>query len=119
MSVNSDNNGADGQQSVIDRRAGSVMERHTQTLLTGVALALLLWVGLTLNENSKTIARMDQRLISVEKQLGEVKAASQGNYTRREAEQDRRRMEFSIQKLSERVRALESSELRRMDIKHE
>jgi len=44
-------------------------ERHIQTLVTSITLALLMWTGVTLIDLRDRLARMEERLISVKAEL--------------------------------------------------
>lgn len=48
-------------------------ERHGQSLVAGVLLILLSWVGYTVNENSKKAAVMEIKVESLVQQLYEVR----------------------------------------------
>lgn len=46
------------------RSSGSVIERHIQTIVTAVLLAVLLWTGNTLLDVREKLARIEQRQVS-------------------------------------------------------
>lgn len=45
------------------------LERHAQTIVGAVVLALVLWVGKTLNEQNLSIAVLNERVVSMQQQL--------------------------------------------------
>lgn len=86
-------------------------ERHFQTLIVGLTLVVLSWVGVTITNNSKTIARMDERSIAMEKTIEElgkqVNVATQDRYTWQDAKSDQRAFEARLSALEKRIEALE------------
>lgn len=62
-----------------DRRhenPATVIERHGQTVVAAVALAILLWVGVSVNDNSKFIPVLSTKITSLEKQVVALTAAA-------------------------------------------
>jgi hypothetical protein len=59
-----------------DRRPG--IERHIQTIVTSITLALLMWTGMTLVDLRDRLARMEEKMIS---QAAEVQAAKAEKFT--------------------------------------
>jgi TolA-binding protein len=50
------------------------IERHIQTLVTSITLALLMWTGLTLVDLRDRLARMEEKIISLNADLTRAQA---------------------------------------------
>ena len=70
----------------------SAWERHGQSVLAGVALLILGWVGFTVNENSKNIPVLSTQVMGLERQVRELNSAlatdSRDRYYARDAARD-------------------------------
>jgi len=73
------------------------LERHIQTLVTSVTLALLMWTGVTLVDLRDRLARMEEKIITLN---SEIQRAQSDRFTMSDW---RREKEF----LDERFRRLE------------
>lgn len=65
----------------------SALERHAQTVLTAVAVAVLAWVGISVTESREVNARLDERTAGMERTIARLERAIDGlkaNFVTRE-----------------------------------
>lgn len=99
---------------IYERRAGDQrgIERHIQTIIVGISLALLAWVGLTLTQNVETMARVDEKVKNMEINLNElkreVKVATKDRYTWKDAQADQRALNYQLEALDTRITKIEA-----------
>jgi endo-1,4-beta-D-glucanase Y len=48
------------------------LERHLQTILSAVALAIMLWVGSSITQTRESLARLDERVAGVQERLARL-----------------------------------------------
>ena len=96
-----------------DERRGDALarpwERHAQTVLTGLVLAILLYFGNTINSNSKSIELMAVKLGYMTEKIEDLKTSVAKNMADRFTGREGHRMMGLLQKLEDRVRALENN----------
>jgi hypothetical protein len=87
-------------------------ERHFQTLLVGLTLVVLTWVGVTITNNSETLARMDERVKSMEEVITDMKKEAsierKNTYTWHDAKQTERNWDLQILGIEARLEKLEN-----------
>jgi len=86
------------------------MERHAQTVLTGAMTLLLAWVGITLTDSSNQIARLEERLVSLGKEVQLVRDQLNNQYSYRDAERDLSAIRAQIKSNSDRISRIESNQ---------
>lgn len=88
----------------------TAMERHAQTILTGVITILLAWVGLTLTDSANQIARLEERLVSLGREVQMMRNQLNNQYSYRDAERDFSAIRAQIKSNSDRITRLESNQ---------
>jgi hypothetical protein len=85
------------------------IERHLQTVLQAVAVAMLLWAGTSIQDAREKIARMEERISEFRVQLT---AASDGRYRTNDAARDFAITAAQMNALERRIETLERSRAR-------
>lgn len=88
---------------------GSTLERHAQTLIGLVVAALLGWVGMTVQDLTTTVARMEEKIVSLERQIDILQANTRDRYTKQDASRDLGVVQKMLDDHAERIRRLERS----------
>lgn len=86
------------------RRESSALERHAQTLVTAVILAVLLWIGSAVVDVRDRLSRYEERNVTQSAQLNQILA------DRMTASQWLREREVLVERLDRLERALERHE---------
>lgn len=86
----------------------SPMERHIQTIVAGVAVAILIWVGATLNTATQQTARLEERLSSLFREVQMLREQLGNQYTRHDAERDLSIVRARLEDQQRRLERLES-----------
>ena len=96
-----------------DRREGSNMERHVQTLIVFIITAILAYVGLTVNSNSIMMAQMSTNMgwmkESLEQMQEQLDESTTNRYTRMDAANDKSAFLFRIESCEKRLDTLEGN----------
>ena len=87
----------------------SVLERHIQTGIQAVLVAVCLWMASTINSSSVKIAELSVEVRNLRTQLESLQTQSATGYTDAEAQRDHERLERMIKENSDRIRNLEKS----------
>ena len=85
------------------------LERHIQTILAAVLVALVLWVGKTVSENSREIARMQEQTKALAEKVLELRSELVG---RTSAVSQAPFLEHRVERLERRVQRLEGGRQR-------
>lgn len=83
------------------------MERHIQTVAAGVVVAILIWVGATLNTSTQQTARLEERLSSLFREVQMLREQLGNQYTRRDAERDLSAIHARLDNQQHRIERLE------------
>lgn len=95
------------QAKSITRGTASAMERHVQTILAGIITILLSWVGVTLTDSTSNIARLEERLVSLGREVQMLRNQLGNQYTHRDAEKDLAAIRIRLNEHQERISQLE------------
>ena len=83
-----------------DRRSGAsggtALERHAQTLIGIVVASLLGWVGVTVQDLTTTVARMEEKIVSLERQIDILQSNSYRTPTEEEQPDELTKLYFVI-----------------------
>lgn len=94
-----------------DRRSGAsggtALERHAQTLIGIVVASLLGWVGVTVQDLTTTVARMEEKIVSLERQIDILQSNTRDRYTKQDASRDFGVFQKILDDHAERIRRLE------------
>lgn len=90
-----------------DGRRPGALERHAQTLIGTVIAALVLWVGLTMQQQSVGIAELRVEVTNLRGQVSSLQSATADRYTAARAASDLAARDREINDLRDRVRTLE------------
>ena len=80
------------------------MEKHIQTTIGAVMVALLMWVGYSISEMSKSVARLE---VQVDNLQQEVKRLQGDRYTKADSARDLGAVYKTLEDHTERLRSLE------------
>ncbi len=90
-----------------ERRRGSLFERHAQTVLSGIATLLVVWVGSSVIDLGKEQAKANVQLTQVVKDVGslqtQMQIAGSDKYTATDARRDLVAIRDQLAKLEERL----------------
>ena len=90
---------------------GTIMEQHVQTIITTVMAGLVAWIGLSVSDNNEAIARMDERMKSLQGSVlsiqGQLSAATNDRYTATEAGRHRQLMVTRLNNQEKRIDELD------------
>ena len=75
-----------------------------QSILTGLVLAAVLWMANSTAENSEELARMSERVVSMQVQIADLKAGMNDRFTAA----DGKRLEDRVQRNADAIRILEN-----------
>lgn len=88
------------------------IERHLQTIIVGISMTLLVWVGYTLTRNVETVARIDVQVKNLQNTIKDIKIdlkeSNTSRYTWQNAQSDRQTFEYKLQVLRDRVTRVEN-----------
>lgn len=82
----------------------SVLERHAQSGLQILIVALIGWFGVSVTATRETVARLDERLAAMERRFEELSA---GRYSSADASRDQTWVQRQFADHEERLRRLE------------
>lgn len=85
----------------------SVLERHFQSALQTVLVGLCGWMAYTVHVNSGELIRVNERIVALQGQIADLKAATGDRYTAAEAVRDFSYRDKRIDGLDARVTTLE------------
>lgn len=89
------------------RESRSVLERHVQTIIGAVVVGLLGWVGITLQDMTASVARLEEKVAGLERQLMHLQSQTADRYTRQDAVRDLTVMRKILDDHAERLKDLE------------
>lgn len=84
-----------------------IIERHFQTVISAVGIAILTWMGVSLNELQKNSATTTVELEYIKLEVNRIGALSGNIYTTEQARRDWAENKEDLDSLDIRVRALE------------
>lgn len=94
-----------------DRRpvstGGSALERHAQTIIGVVVAGLLGWVGVTVQDLTTTVARMEEKIIGLNRQIEILQSQTRDRYTKQDAERDLGIVRQTLEDHGDRIKQLE------------
>jgi hypothetical protein len=90
-----------------EAREPSVLERHAQTLIGVVVASLVLWIGVTIQQQSVSLAEMRVEITNLRSQLASYSTQTADRYTSARAAQDFAARDREYADLRDRVRSLE------------
>lgn len=70
------------------KRDQSPMEKHLQTILNALAVALIVWLGSSVTTSGQVTARLEERLESMAREMQLMRSHLENQYTRREMDRD-------------------------------
>ena len=85
----------------------SPMERHIQTVAASIVVAILIWVGATLNTSNEQAARLEERLSSLFREVQMLREQLGNQYTHRDAERDLSAIQARLDEQDKRLIILE------------
>jgi hypothetical protein len=88
----------------------TVFERHAQTVLGAVVVAILGWSGFTLNNLSVSVAQLTERVSAIQGNMTILQSQTTDRYTRQDAVRDLGAVQRSLEDHTSRIRALESKQ---------
>lgn len=91
------------------RQNPSVIERHFQTGIQALLVAICLWMGTTINSSSLKIAELSVEVRNLREQLTTVQTQTAGGYSVAEAQREHDRLERMIVANADAIRNLEKS----------
>ncbi|MBB1485898.1 hypothetical protein [Oceanospirillum sediminis] len=91
----------------VSRGSSTAMERHAQTILAGVITILLSWVGVTLTDSASNIARLEERLVALGREVQMLRNQLGNQYTQRDAERDFSAIRARLNEHQNRINQLE------------
>lgn len=83
------------------------MERYAHTILAGVVTILLSWVGVTLTDSASNIARLEERLVALGREVQMLRNQLNNQYTQRDAERDLSTIRARLNEYQGRINQLE------------
>lgn len=84
------------------------IERHIQTILTALILAILVWVGSTLIDVSEQQAVQVVQIQALNERIAEMKESTRDRYTRSDASRDKEAMQERMKSFERRLDQVES-----------
>lgn len=60
-------------ENVSDQEGKSALERHAQTIIGAILIGLVTWTGNSVTQSRESIARMDERFISISADIADLK----------------------------------------------
>jgi len=85
----------------------SSLERHVQSLIGVLVVGLLGWVGLTLQTMTESVARLEEKVAGLERQLDFLQGQTRDRYTRGDATRDFDVMRKVLDDHADRIKTLE------------
>lgn len=93
-----------GNETAAQRTA---LERHAQTLIGIIIAGVLGWVGLTVQSLTTTVARMEEKIAGLERQIDILQSSTRDRYTRQDAARDLDLVRKVLDDHGERIKQLE------------
>lgn len=97
-----------------DRRTSSAFERHLQTGLVVLVVGVMSWVGVSVNETSRSMATMQERVSWMSDSIKDLKTqlaeTSNGRYTINDAERDKALYDRRLVQVERRIEVIERSQ---------
>ena len=91
----------------------SGLEKHAQTIIGSVILALLVWVGTVVAEIPAQNATVNAKLESMQEDIKDLQQRAGTRYTKADAQRDWFRNDKEISEIKERLKAIEMAGSRR------
>lgn len=85
----------------------SIFERHLQTIIGFVVVAVMGWVGYNVNESAKKIVALDVKFESMQNQIDDIEDGTRNRYTKTDATRDFELRDNNISSLLLRIDRLE------------
>ena len=95
-----------------DHNEGSVFERHAQTLISTIIAALVLWVGITMQNMQTSIASMTVQIQQLQTEVATLRQKNGDRYTASQAVTDWNRNRNELDEVRQRLRDVERSSIK-------
>lgn len=86
----------------------SVIERHAQTVIAAIILALCVWMATSVSNMTTAVAVLQSRLASIEQRLTDFRGLMNDRYRKEDAERDFRSRDFRLDSIERRLDRLEN-----------